>query len=65
MFTILAHGALGAWDEVIFASVAVIFVVMMAISFIKSRNIDPDADDPTETVFSTTEQDSPDHFRLD
>ena len=36
---ILAHGALGAFDEVIFISVAAIFLIMMGISwFISRRN---------------------------
>ena len=39
---ILAHGALGNWDEVIFLSIAAIFLIMMGISWVKSRNTTPD-----------------------
>ncbi len=39
---ILAHGALGNWDEVIFLSIAAIFLIMMGISWVKSRNTPPD-----------------------
>jgi hypothetical protein len=63
---VLAHGALGVFDEIIFASVAVIFIVMMALSWFKSRNSLPEMDD--EAVTPATPQDSapesPDRFRL-
>jgi len=39
---ILAHGTLGNWDEVIFLSVAAIFLIMMGISWVRSRNVKPD-----------------------
>ncbi len=39
---ILAHGSLGNWDEVIFLSVAAIFLIMMGISWVRSRNVKPD-----------------------
>lgn len=35
---IIAHGALGYWDEVIFISVVIVFLVMMANSWIRSRD---------------------------
>lgn len=37
---IFAHGALGWFDELIFLGVAVIFIVMMGISWFRSRNMD-------------------------
>lgn len=43
----LAHGALGFWDEVIFVSVVVIFLVMMGIAWFRSRSMDFRADDLT------------------
>jgi hypothetical protein len=39
---ILAHGALGIWDEVVFVVIAAIFFIMMGISWVKSRNTRPD-----------------------
>jgi hypothetical protein len=35
---IIAHGALGYWDEVIFISVVIVFLVMMANSWLRSRD---------------------------
>jgi len=35
---ILAHGALGGYDEIIFVGVAAAFLVMMGISWFRSRN---------------------------
>lgn len=37
----LAHGALGGFDEVIMIGVSVVFVVMMGVSWIKSRTMEP------------------------
>lgn len=65
----LAHGGLGNYDELIFAGVAVIFVVMMGISWVRSRNIEPDFDDdeptPKQKNDDASPDDSADHFRLD
>lgn len=64
---ILAHGALGAWDEVIFVSIAAIFLVMMGISWVRSRTAaPPDAaiETPSATVETSTENE-PDRFRLE
>lgn len=48
---ILAHGALGAWDELIFLGVAAVFVVMMVISWMSSRQIeDEDEQEATSTA---------------
>lgn len=64
---ILAHGALGNWDELIFLSVAAIFIVMMGISWVRSRNTEPDfaktppGDEPNT---DTPESESPDRFEL-
>lgn len=35
---VLAHGALGVFDEIIFLGVGVIFLVLMAVSWLRSRN---------------------------
>lgn len=59
---ILAHGALGPWDEIIFVSVAVIFLVMMVLSWIKSRASEPDIADSDGP--SQKDDSAPDHYRL-
>jgi hypothetical protein len=63
MYGILAHGLLGIWDEVIYVSIAGVFVAFMAISWIRSRNQPLDDE---ETAPSDDDQpNTPDHFRLD
>jgi len=37
---LLAHGNLGYWDELVFVSVAIIFVGMMTVSWWRSRQMD-------------------------
>ncbi len=44
MVVILAHGALGPFDEIIFVCVAIIFVVMMGISWVRSQGL-PELED--------------------
>jgi len=58
----LAHGALGPWDELIFLSVSAIFLVMMAVSWLTSRNLDPEDDNPTAE--SAPDAPDADHFQL-
>ena len=43
-FAILAHGALGPFDEIIFVGIALIFVVMMGISWMRSQAL-PEEDE--------------------
>ena len=43
-FAILAHGALGPFDEIIFVGIALIFVVMMGISWARSQAL-PEEDE--------------------
>lgn len=64
---ILAHGALGAFDEVIFLLVAVIFIALMALAWLKSRGEAPPADEPAPLADSPASADNPssDHFRLE
>lgn len=45
----LAHGALGGFDEVIMIGVSVVFVVMMGVSWIKSRSMEPILEDEEES----------------
>ena len=58
MTVILAHGALGPFDEIIFASIAVIFVVMMGISWARSQGLPELEDEETETA-------DDEHFELE
>lgn len=60
---ILAHGALGYWDEAVFITVMVIFFILMGLSWVRSRTLDPEFDDePAKAKKSDT---TPDRFRLD
>lgn len=46
---LLAHGTLGAWDELIFLSVFVIFLIIMGVAWARSRAIgDDDLEDTAE-----------------
>lgn len=46
MFPILlAHGALGAWDEIIFVGVSAVFFVMMGVSWARSRAFEPELEE--------------------
>lgn len=62
---VLAHGALGIWDEVIFISIAVIFLVVMVAAWLKSRALPPELDEPTATATPHDNPPAPDRFRLD
>jgi len=61
-----AHGALGSWDEIIFLSVAAIFLIMMGISWIRSRTatFDEPEESTPETPTSESESEA-DRFRLE
>jgi hypothetical protein len=61
---ILAHGALGNWDELIFIGVAAVFLVFMVISWIRSRSAPLDKPNHHETPKPTSEQ-TDDRFRLE
>ncbi|MCY3865844.1 MAG: hypothetical protein OXG68_10445 [Chloroflexi bacterium] len=39
MPVVLAHGALGPFDEIIFLSIAVVFLAMMGISWVRSQQL--------------------------
>ena len=47
----LAHGALGAWDEIVFLGIALVFAGMMAFSWLNSRQ--------------ATDEDDQEHFELE
>ncbi len=62
---ILAHGALGYWDEAIFMGIVVIFIGFMVMSYIKSRNTPPPFDSSSPPPTDSTQPDSPKRFELD
>ncbi|MEP7292861.1 MAG: hypothetical protein ABI835_13845 [Chloroflexota bacterium] len=70
---ILAHGALGPYDELIMLGAASIFLVIMGISWVKNRNTRPEFEEaqsetqePRELSETATDSpDAPDRFRLD
>ncbi|MCA9888149.1 MAG: hypothetical protein KC546_07245 [Anaerolineae bacterium] len=61
---IFAHGALGSFDEIIFVSVILLFLVLMVMSWVRSRNL-PDEEETTAVIEDqqTAPMDS-DHFAL-
>jgi len=66
---ILAHGALGIFDEVIFIGVVLIFGGMMAYAWWRSRNAPAEVegeDSPEQPPVENPESaQNPDHFRLE
>lgn len=65
---ILAHGALGPFDELIMLAAAAIFLVFMGISWVRSRNTRPDFEQPRTEEASpehVENANSPEHFHLD
>lgn len=73
---LLAHGALGPYDELIMLSAAAIFLVIMGISWVRSRNTRPSFEEenqreqplqPTDAPSGDAPQsaNAPDRFRLD
>lgn len=61
MPVILAHGALGPFDEIIFIGVAVIFLGMMGVSWLRSQELE---DDPLDAGEAAAAADA-DHFELE
>lgn len=51
---ILAHGSLGGYDEILFVGTAIMFLVMMGISWLRSRNAEPILEDPDDPAPSDT-----------
>lgn len=65
---VLAHGALGIFDELIFVGVAVIFIIMMIVVWIRSSSSRPRLDIPKsqyDEQTTTSDSEAPDRFRLD
>jgi len=61
MPVILAHGALGPFDEIIFIGIAVIFLGMMGLSWLRSQALE---DDEFEAGEPAAPADA-DHFELE
>lgn len=68
---VLAHGALGGLDEVLYVAVFVIFVALLIapslLTMLRKRGEDEESagDDALTEAASTPQADKPDHFRLD
>lgn len=63
---VLAHGALGYWDETIYIAVAVIFFAITIYSWYRTRRDFPDM--PDENISHNEQQPQtrdPDTFKLD
>ncbi|MBL8131804.1 MAG: hypothetical protein JNL42_08100 [Anaerolineae bacterium] len=65
----LAHGALGAFDELLLVAVAAAFVIIMAVSWLRTRSQpDPPSEETSSQDAGTSSEhrdDSEEHFRLD
>jgi hypothetical protein len=61
----IAHGALGAYDELIYLGIAIVFTGFMVVSWIRGRNQLPEeeTENPVEPAAPDSEP-SPDHFKL-
>lgn len=55
MTVFLAHGALGYWDELIFLSIAIAFLVMMGVSWLRERG-EPAPAPPEEAASPDSER---------
>lgn len=63
---LLAHGALGNWDEMIFLGVVVIFVILMGISWVRSRANAESPENAIQTPASKTDDPtSSEQFKLE
>lgn len=70
--TYLAHGALGIFDELIFLGIAVVFLIFMGITWVRSRaeqpafedEVNPFVSDVSETAPAASD-DAPERFKLD
>lgn len=62
---LLAHGALGIWDEVIFIAVIAAFVVIMAMSWLRSRSATPHDETTGAPRPTPGDHDAPDRFTLE
>lgn len=58
----LAHGALGWADEIIFGGVVVVFLGLMLVQWAKTR---AEGDKPSTEPITTDTDEAPDRFQLD
>ena len=56
MHVFLAHAGLGNWDELVFLGIALVFFVMMGVSWVKSRNLQFEEDEEIEINSETIEE---------
>lgn len=59
MAAILAHGALGTFDEIIFLAIAVVFLGMMGLSWLRSQDL------PDEELHEAEDAAAPDGDRFE
>ena len=62
---ILAHGSLGEWDELIFLSIAAIFLIMMGIAWVRSRVSTPEVLEETTDTTTPSVTNNEERFPLD
>ena len=67
MTIILAHGALGWYDELVFIGIIVIFLGLMFVSWFRSRGMDYEQTDlmPESPEKETSDSASAERFQLD
>lgn len=67
MNVILAHGALGWYDELIFLGIVVIFIGMMFVSWFRSRGMDYENSDlmPQTINEDSIDSETSERFQLD
>ncbi|MGJ3240363.1 MAG: hypothetical protein ACFE0Q_16770 [Anaerolineae bacterium] len=67
MIVILAHGALGWYDELVFLGIIVIFAGMMLVSWFRSRSDDYEQTDlmPHAPDHEPTKNEAGERFQLD
>ncbi len=65
MLAILAHGALGPFDEIIFLGIAVVFLAMMAISWVRSQQLTEELDEKQEEKQEEESRQELDYFELE
>lgn len=62
---ILAHGALGPFDELLLIGVVIAFIVIMAISWLRARNQLTDEPNLPEEDVTPIHRDDAERFKLD
>jgi len=65
MLILLAHGALGWYDDLIFLGIIVIFLGMMFISWFRSRGEDYEQTDLMPESSDSVHHESAERFQLD